>query len=616
MRFSIITRLTLVFSLLVLATALMMYYGVELRTERVREAHSSESMSFIVDSISFGIRNYVVTADSDLIGQVVGEVLNKTIDPEIVVTSVLVKNIDGETVYEFKNPPAEHAQIYPVETEIIHENRDTGDKTPIGSIRLEYFARDPADSEKTRQVITIGHTIGSMFQVFYRNKTLFQAKELLDTMKQDPNIVYCRITGKNNEEHFRYPEQENPLQDRITQEHVRRALSVNHATPLVIQDITETARYGKVIEVSILIEQGEDKLGVVRIGYAMKDWTRKIGRTRQNVTLIIVGFTLLAMALSWYLSRSVARPLTRLSDVARSVAAEAPRRDIDITDAEEDIQKLEASFEAIATRLRTRRDEVGDLAESFSRMIRSLRHRVRELKQFYQKMGQADRLFAMGQLSAGIAHEINNPLAIISTYVQLMEKRSDLDEELQKEIRIMSEEIQRIAGKVSDLLSFAQDSEVRFAQADVHDLVRRTLSLVRHRLEKRNIKMVLDFCSEEPLYAEIDANKIKQVVLNLGLNAMQAMDEQGGTLTLSTQMDEDTREVLLHVSDTGCGIAEPDLPHIFDPFFTRRRTGEGTGLGLAISYSIVQAHRGDITVRSEPGQGATFTVRLPSAPEA
>lgn len=616
MRFSIITRLTLVFSLLVLGTALMMYFGVQMRSERLRQAYRAESMRFVVSAISFGIRNYVVTDDADLIGQVVSETLNKTMDPAIVITRVHVRNADHEPVYDYLNPQISKEATKAVSSEIIHENSETGEQTPIGVIRLEYFARDAAETDKTRQIITIGQTIGSMFQVFYRNKTLFQASELISAMKQDPDIMYCRITGKDNVEHFRYPEKPGPVETHITAEHARRALAVSHASPLVIQNITETGRAGKIIEVSMLIEQGDEKMGVVRIGYSMKDWTRRIESTRRNVSLIIVGLTLLAMGLSWYLSRSVARPLARLSDVARSVAAEAPRREIRISDAEEDIAKLEASFEAIAARMRTRRDEVGDLAESFSRMIRSLRHRVRELKQFYQKIGQADRLFAMGQLSAGIAHEINNPLAIISTYVQIMEKRTDLDDELKNEIRIMGEEIQRIAGKVSDLLSFAQDSEARFAQADLHELARDTLSLMRYRLEKRGITLAMDFCSDGPLYAEIDANKIKQVVLNLCLNAMQAMDERGGTLTIGTGTDPDTGHVLLTVSDTGGGIAEYDLPRIFDPFFTRRRTGEGTGLGLAITYNIVQAHGGDIEAHSEPGKGAAFIVRLPAAPHA
>ena len=615
-RFGIVYRMTLIFSLLVLATAVMMYWGVELRKERVLDTQRRERLEFLVNSISLGIQNYVASGDEDLIRQVVFEALNKNVNPEIVVTGCTITNKEGKKVFEYKMPWRVKAQATEnISADVVSESGETGQKTVIGAIRLTYQTRDAEESEKTRQIITIGNTIGSMFQVFYRNNMFFQAKELVETVEQDSNILYCYIIGLENEAHFTYPEGGSKLEKRVTPAQRKRALSVNHANPIVIQDIAKTARHGRVIEVSILIEEGAEKLGVVRIGYSLKEWSDKIADARRNVTLIIIGMTMLALALSFYLSRSISRPITRLKDVARSVSEEAPQRNIDLDDAEADVEKIEASFHAIADRLRSRRDEVGDLAESFSQMISSLRHRIKELKQFYQKMGQADRLFAMGQLSAGIAHEINNPLAIISTYAQIIEKRKDLDDELRKEVSIMREEIQRIAGKVGDLLSFAQESEVSLTQADLHNLIRRTLSLLNHRFKKQNIEVVERFCETDPLPVHMDENKIKQVILNLSLNALQAM-EDGGRLTFSTDIAEDGQSVHFRVRDTGYGIPERDQPHIFDPFFTRRRTGQGTGLGLAISYNIVKAHGGEIDVKSSVDAGTEFIVSLPCSDES
>jgi signal transduction histidine kinase len=608
-RFGIVYRMTLVFSLLVLATALMMYKGVELRRERVRDAQKREAVRFLVRSLSLGIQNYVASGDAALIGETVFEALNKNVSPEITVTGCDVKTRDGQKIFSYRDPLADKGRKESaVSAGITVKNKETGGKSVIGRMTLRYASRDPQEIEIMRQVITIGNTIGAMFEVFYRNKHLFQARELVQTVEQDPNIMYCVISGVKNETHFSYKRRNFNMEKLVTASHGKRALSVNHAAPLEIQNIAKTAEHGEIIEASMLIEESAEKIGVVRIGYSLKAWTRKIEDTRRRVTLIIIGATLLAMALSYYFSRGVSGPITRLSKVARSAAEETPRRKIDLADAEKDMARIMESFESVASKLQQRRDEVGDMAASFSRMLSSLQHRIRELKQFYQKMSQTDRLFAMGRLSAGIAHEINNPLAIISTYVQIIEKRKDIDDELRGELKIISEEITRIAGKVGELLTFAQDAPVKMREADIHDLIRRTAALMNHQFKKKNIEVVEDFRDTDPLLVPVDENRIKQVILNLLLNALQAMDS-GGRITFRTFCGEDT--VSFAVRDTGPGIPDDDLPHIFDPFFTRRRTGDGTGLGLAISHSIVKAHNGDIEAISQMGEGTEFVVTLP-----
>lgn len=597
------------FSVVVPGTAAMMYYGMEYGAARVRNVEREARMRFLATSISYAVRNYVVMGGNEIIGEVVAEALNKNIGPEVMVTKALVSDSDGTELYLYNDPPPEPLRVESVTAAV--ENDEGGEKTRLGSVRLEYYTRDSLENEKTHQIITIGNTLAGMFQVFYRNKALFQAKELMDTVRQDRNILYCHITGNNNLLHFSYRARGAGVEKNMTAERLRMSLSVNHARPIIIQDVAATQQYGKVIEASILIEQGNKKLGVVRIGYSLKSWTERVMRQRLIMSLLIAGLTALSLGFSFALARGISSPIIRLTRVARNAAGIAPRAEIDFADAERDVDEIAASFETIAAKLRNRNDEVGDLAVSFSSLILSLQHRVRELRQFYGKACQADRLFAMGQLSAGIAHEINNPLAIISTYVQLIGKRHDIDDELKGEISIIYEEINRIAEKVGDLMTFAQDSAIKPEKADLHDIARKTLHMMRHQFTKRSIEVVENFGSE-PIFVNADQNKVKQVILNIALNALQSMDD-GGAITLVSCADAGGGTASLSIKDSGYGISAEDLPRIFDPFFTRRKIGEGTGLGLAISYSIIKAHGGDIEVFSEAGNGAEFVIRLPVA---
>lgn len=607
LRVSITLRLLLLLTAAVPGTAALMYFGMEYGSSRIRNVERDARMHFLATSIAFAVRNYVVMGGDKIISDVVAEALNKNIGPELIVTKVAVTGASGQTIYTYDDPPPGPRKVNNISAPI--ENEEQGVKTVLGNVRLEYYSRDPAEYEKTHQIITIGNTLAAMFQVFYRNKALFQAKELMDTVRNDRNVLYCYINGEKGRTHFSYRRVRAGDVRSMTRHGQEQSLSVNHARPISIQDIAAPPRYGKVIEVAILIEQDNQKLGVVRIGYSLKSWLERVQRQRLYMSLTISGLMALSLALSLLLSRGVSSPIVKLTRVARESAGFSTGGEIDFTDAERDVDRIASSFENIASRLKRRNDEIGDLADSFSSLLSELKRRVGELRHFYAKVNQADRLFAMGQLAAGIAHEINNPLAIISTYVQIIGKRSDIDDEVKKEIGIIYEEINRIAEKVSDLMNFAQEGELKSERGDLNELVSRTLKMMRHQFSKKSIAVVEDYAPGE-LLVDVDRNKIRQVMLNLLINALQSMES--GTLTVKTARAEDGC-ASVRVTDTGCGISPEDMPRIFDPFFTKRKVGEGTGLGLAISYSIMQSHGGTIEVESEPGKGASFIVKLPCA---
>ncbi|MGZ8485760.1 MAG: ATP-binding protein [Candidatus Binatia bacterium] len=240
------------------------------------------------------------------------------------------------------------------------------------------------------------------------------------------------------------------------------------------------------------------------------------------------------------------------------------------------------------------------------------------LKQSQVTLRRADRLSSLGLLTAGLAHEIRNPLVAIRTFTQLLPERYN-DAEFRDGFQGLAlKEVDRICGLINDLLSFARPSKPNVAPENINDVVDNIARILEAQAKEKGVVIVRDFATEVSK-AWIDREQMKQVFMNLILNAIQAMDGEG-SITISSR--EVTRRgttpvgqfVQVEVRDTGIGIAEDNLDHIFDPFFTSGKE-EGSGLGLAVSHQIVEEHGGFLTVESKVGQGTGFYVHLPvSAP--
>ncbi len=248
-------------------------------------------------------------------------------------------------------------------------------------------------------------------------------------------------------------------------------------------------------------------------------------------------------------------------------------------------------------------DELGEVITAVNSMSQELAHREEQII-------QSKKLASLGILTAGVAHEISNPLNNISmmaqTYDELYEKLSEKDR-----IGFMNkveEETERIREIVKNLLDFSKPKDANPNEADINAVVRKTLTLVQNMINVSNIetKITLD----EPLPSVfVDEHQIQQVLVNLITNAVQAMSS-GGKLFISTRAGKRGDSVEITVMDTGKGIAPEFLTHIFDPFFSTKGEG-GTGLGLSVSYGIIKKHQGEIRVKSKVGVGTTFTVELP-----
>jgi signal transduction histidine kinase len=266
-------------------------------------------------------------------------------------------------------------------------------------------------------------------------------------------------------------------------------------------------------------------------------------------------------------------------------------------------------------------DEIGELAAAMNDMtsrfcaIRNdLDHQV---KVRTKQVVRSEQLASVGFLAAGVAHEINNPLASIALCAESLESRlqemcpgdSEHAEVVGRYLRMIQTEAFRCKEITEKLLDFSRMGEVRRTGADLRELIQGVIEMVRHlgKYQNRN----LEFAAGEPVIALVNAQEIKQVVLNLITNALDSM-EAGGTLTIELVRKPNFAEMIF--TDNGCGMTEEVLKHLFEPFFTRKRGGQGTGLGLSIVYRIVGDHGGQIEATSAgPGRGSQFHVTLPLA---
>jgi len=239
---------------------------------------------------------------------------------------------------------------------------------------------------------------------------------------------------------------------------------------------------------------------------------------------------------------------------------------------------------------------------------------IEQLRRIEQQMVQADKLASIGELSAGIAHEINNPLGIILGYTQLMRRNEPPSNQRHEDLRTIEKHVRSCKAIVEDLLNFARSSAPSRAAVKLHTLIDDVLQFIGQHARLDQMHIIKDYDPRVPAL-HLDEKKIRQVVVNLVMNAVHALGKSG-EIRIATRLDGPADRVLLKISDNGCGIEKKNLARIFDPFFTTKPTGQGTGLGLSVSYGIVKSHGGDIQVDSVPGKGATFTVVLPVQVEA
>jgi len=248
--------------------------------------------------------------------------------------------------------------------------------------------------------------------------------------------------------------------------------------------------------------------------------------------------------------------------------------------------------------------------EEERRVNNELKKAYKQLNESQQQLIQAEKLASLGQMAASIAHEVNNPLAGVLAYAQLLTRKVDSGDITRGDalsyLSKIEMETTRSGKLIRNLLDFSRQSPLTLKPINANEVIDQTLGLTAHLAKRHHIEVIKELSQSLPNILA-DADQLQQVFTNLILNAIQAMPK-GGVLTIRTSADDNTVEI--EVSDTGCGISPENMPKLFTPFFATKREVQGVGLGLAVAYSIVQRNKGKIEVESKQGEGSTFTVRL------
>lgn len=330
-------------------------------------------------------------------------------------------------------------------------------------------------------------------------------------------------------------------------------------------------------------------IGILYVGILEEKYSDIQKQTVITFLIIAAIGAVITMTVSYLVSQQILRPINKLASASEEVAG----------------GNLDARVEV------TTNDELQILAESFNEMALALKKRDEQFKDFAtQRIMESERLALVGQLSANIAHELNNPLQGIVTFSHLLLEESDCkDATTQFSLEKIVGQANRCRDIIRGLLDFSRQRKPDKTLTNINEVIHECISLVEHQALFHNIEVILHLQDDLPM-AIIDASQIERVFINMIINAAEAM-EGSGHLNISTRYGPRRDCVEIAFQDTGPGISEENLKKIFDPFFTTKDVGHGTGLGLAISYGIVRSHKGTIKVNSIEGQGTTFIIALP-----
>lgn len=307
----------------------------------------------------------------------------------------------------------------------------------------------------------------------------------------------------------------------------------------------------------------------------------------QKVVLVGGAILVLALVIAFFVARGIARPVATLAESARTMG--------------------EGNFDVEIPSVTG--GEVGELASAFKSMQEGLAQRDARIQAQQDALIQSEKMGALGQLAAGITHEVKNPMAGIIGFAQLCIKLSPEGSPLINHLKLIEKESKRAKDILENLLRFARQEEVEMVPLDPNLVLAETIKLVSHQLQISKVKVDPTLTGELPNIMG-NMNQLQQVLMNLMMNASHAMQPKGGQLQVSTSLDEDGR-VVLEVKDEGHGIKEEHKKRLFTPFFTTKEKGKGTGLGLSVSYGIIQQHQGEMRVWSQEGVGTIFYIYLP-----
>jgi signal transduction histidine kinase len=379
----------------------------------------------------------------------------------------------------------------------------------------------------------------------------------------------------------------------------------------------QSSKGKKYLSVSGPFKGEEGFLGAVSMCFPLAEVEESITQFQQTVMLFALSTALVfIVAGTFLLTRYLVRPLEKLIKATEDISEGYVPKHLEANSSNE-IGTLSVSLARMSDKLREDKDKI-------NAYINSLEETNSKLKLAQDEVIRSEKLASVGRLAAGVAHEIGNPIGIILGYIEILRQQMNKTPDNKESLERLEEEVMRIDTIIRELLSFSRPSKIRFQPIQANEVIQETTSIISHQQGFRDINLHLNLEESLPTIMA-DEQLLQQVLINLFLNAMDAMPE-GGTLTVSSEYKKLNNYGLLDyslpkdgitilVEDNGTGIAQQEIHKIFDPFFTTKSPGKGTGLGLAVSHRIIESLGGTITVQSIPGKGTIFTIILPATQE-
>lgn len=374
-----------------------------------------------------------------------------------------------------------------------------------------------------------------------------------------------------------------------------------------------------------IVDASGRRVGILYAGYLEEPFRTALWKTLSLLLLLLFGLLLLYAALAIRGAKSIFRPVEEMSRVVRATRLSHSQR-VGTVDSEDELAELAHEFDAMLDRLEQQAAQMQNWTEQLEVKVaertrelqqrnEELQHTINVLRETRRKLVTAEKLAALGELTAGVAHEINNPTQVMLGNIDVLisELGTKLDP-VRPEIDLVIEQVYRIQAIIEKLLKYARPDEYAgyLTKVDVNEVIRDTVALIKHLQSRQAFMLHLELKATQQV--TINAQELQQVLVNLISNGVHALPEQGGEITVGAE-DWDERGVCITVKDNGAGMNADQCSQIFNPFYSTKRQGDGTGLGLSVSYGLIRRYGGDITVESQPGEGTRFKVWLRSQPE-
>lgn len=374
-----------------------------------------------------------------------------------------------------------------------------------------------------------------------------------------------------------------------------------------------------------IIDVNGERVGMLYAGFLESPSRNALWQALGVLILLFLALMLFSSMLSISGAKSIFKPLEMMMAVVRATREGYTKRIGKISSMDE-IGVLANEFDLLLDLLQERNLQVQQWADQLEEKVdertaelklknEKLLSTIQILRETRAQLIATEKLAALGELTAGMAHEINNPTAVMLGNLDLLvEELGDSAVPVKNEIDLIIEQIFRIKDIINNLLQYARPDQIMEALSviDVNEVIHHTLALVRYLGKQKQFEIRLDLKATRPI--KVNPHELQQVLVNLFVNAVHALDKRAGIISLSTQ-DWDDKGVLIEIEDNGMGIVEESIDLIFNPFHTSKRVGEGTGLGLSVSCGLIKKYGGDITVRSNPAQGSLFSVWLLAEPD-